>query len=186
MSNINNMAKRYQIKPDVLVAHLDEIKSEYEEKTVEYEEYPTTKEYNRSRDRVVKNAKDLSKNLKLAPESMKVHIEDKFFDTNKLFDEDVDFITNFDNLLQELIRVTDRVPLQQFQIVQDEIRYMSRKPEFHRNSLIRSLFSLFSNMSNAQYKEEFIDFIVDACNFMGIDDKGLERKYLDLKARKVL
>lgn len=188
MGNIDYMANRYQIKPDILVARLDEIKNEYKEKSEEYENVLTEKEYNRSRDRVVKNVKDLLKNINESPEVLRNYINRRLFDMNNSIDMEVNFIRSLNEILNEFIRVTDGMPLFNFQIVEseEEMKRMERKPEFHRNCLINSLLNLYRDKSNTQNKEEFNDFMIDACNHMDIDDKGLERKYLDLKARKVL
>lgn len=166
---------------DAVLERMDTIRQLYRENLHKYENTPEQKSHKKARNAITKHAKALSQALKDTPPHLQVSIDETY--------KHPGYVMHLTMLLDTLQAVVKDATLNRnIHDIDGITRPMKKKPEFHRDCLIRSLRSAYKDFTGKEANTgyEFNKFMRIACDYMGIIYTGLENKHEELTTQNKL
>lgn len=193
-THLTHMENHYKVKPELIVDCLAEIKQGYAENLDFYQnKMPDPKEYTKTCNDTVKHAQALKQAIDSFHYQISPQISDAMIHQLNIprREGDQEFLPWLSGILEVLGNTVDGLPLNRHkQDIDGNTELMARKPEFHKDCLVRALARGYLELTNNEAdtsvdaeKVTFRDFITDACYHMELDLDGdkLFRRYLNLR-----
>lgn len=188
---VQDIADAFGFVPDLLEKELSLIKGRYEKQQKGYNSYLNQSEVNELINDTRKRAKDFARYLNSLPVDVKETLNSVCpgqiisDHTAKVVDSDLtsntnSFIDDTIGRLKKIEQVTSTL------YVHTNPESKTQRKMHHRDLLLIDFRSSWKKLSGSQPSRSsgtnpFVDYMEWACEYMGIDSKGLKRKHLNTK-----